>query len=135
MHINKISKSNIKLSNSVFLKTRSFNLFMMFKEIEFVCNLCSRRFLRQKGLETHQRQVAGKCNDEEYIRKRVANLKSVQKSRDNNKKAPIEDLVKQVEDMTHEAEEFENFLKENFPNFEFIKLKEKLKNESALTEV
>jgi hypothetical protein len=100
----------------------------MLKQIEFICDLCKRKFESQKGLETHQRQVSGKCNDDEYIRKRNANLRSVHKIRVNKVTVAIEDLIKDVEVMKNETEKLENYLENNIPDFKFVKLSEKLKD-------
>ena len=101
---------------------------MMLNQIDFVCDLCKRKFSSAKGLETHQRQVLGKCNDEAYIRKRNANLKSVHKIRVNKKTVAIEELIKENEDIKNESEQLENYLENNIPGFKFVKLAEKLTN-------
>jgi hypothetical protein len=100
----------------------------MLKQKEFICDLCKRKFESQKGLETHQRQVLGKCNGDEYIRKRNANLRSVHKIRVNKVTVAIEDLIKDIEVMKKETEQLENYLENNIPDFKFVKLSEKLKD-------
>lgn len=94
------------------------------------CSNCGRTFMAKKGLQTHERQHENnnyKLNDDKYIKKRIANTRSVQIHRKLNPKLKFEELEADTNQAIEEAKKFEKFLKEELSLF-FTGYEEKLKD-------